>query len=355
MTKASAKFAWRSAVLAGLLLSTAISSTLLSAGGAYAAEKPLIIARNLALNSLDPQRTSCDTCNMFMYAVYETLVRLGDDNKTIVPALAEKWEANADNTQFTFHLNPKAVFADGTPVEAKDVKWSWDRLANLEGGMAWLFEAVTSIDTPDAHTVVVKLSAPDSEFLGKVIAPYAGIVNSTVATAHGAKGRQRMRPPRIPPNPGSSPIRPAAAPTLWNPTVRTTSCASSATQPIGTSRLRSTKSSSSRRRIPSRRRRSWRAATSISLCRSRRIPRRQSNAPDVTVETVPSYNFLYMALSPGAKSNKVPLSLKVRQAIAYAINYQSIIDFTIGGAGKMVPVAIPNGFPGTDGLPMPES
>ena len=98
-------------------------------------------------------------------------MRLGDDNKTISPALAQKWEVNGDNTEFTFHLNPKAVFADGSPVEAKDVKWSWDRLTNLQGGMAWLFETVKSIETPDAHTVVVKLTQPDSEFLGKVIAP----------------------------------------------------------------------------------------------------------------------------------------------------------------------------------------
>jgi peptide/nickel transport system substrate-binding protein len=45
---------------------------------------------------------------------------------------------------------------------------------------------VTGIDTPDAGTVVVKLAAANSEFLGILTAPYTGIVNSDLATQNGA-------------------------------------------------------------------------------------------------------------------------------------------------------------------------
>jgi peptide/nickel transport system substrate-binding protein len=324
-----------------------------AASAAHAQQKPLIIARNLAVNSLDPARTSCDTCNMFMYAVYETLVRLGDDNKTIVPALAEKWEANADNTQFTFHLNPKAVFSDASPVEAKDVKWSWDRLTNLQGGMAWLFETVTSIETPDAHTVVIKLSAPDSEFLGKVIAPYAGIVNSDVAIAQGAKSSKEeaasdaAEPWFLANSAGSGPY--ALESYSPNDELRFRRNAAYWDKPAAIDEIvvKQTKDSVAQAQVLE----SGDVDIAMQIAPDTALTIRAS---DVTVESVPSYNFLYMAISPGAKSNKVPLSLKVRQAIAYAIDYQSVIDFTIGGAGKMVPVAIPNGFPGTDGLPAPE-
>ena len=37
---------------------------------------------------------------------------------------------------------------------------------------------------------------------------------------------------------------------------------------------------------------------------------------DVTIETVPSFNFVYVALSPGAKGYRVKLTPKVREAIA---------------------------------------
>lgn len=336
-----------------MLLSTTMAVMVASSlGGVSAQEKPLIIARNLAVNSLDPARTSCDTCNIFLYAVYETLVRLGDDNKTINPALAQKWEVNGDNTEFTFHLNPKAVFADGSPVEAKDVKWSWERLTYLQGGMAWLFETVKSIETPDAHTVVVKLSQPDSEFLGKVIAPYAGIVNSHVAIEHGAKAGKddaatdSAEPWFLANSAGSGPY--ALESYSPNDELRFKRNAAYWDKPAAIDEIviKQTKDSVAQAQVLQ----SGDVDIAMQIAPD---TAKTINAPGVTVETVPSYNFIYMAISPGAKSNKVPMDAKVRQAIAYALDYQGIIDFTIGGAGKMVPVAIPNGFPGTDGLPVP--
>jgi peptide/nickel transport system substrate-binding protein len=71
------------------------------------------------------------------------------------------------------------------------------------------------------------------------------------------------------------------------------------------------------------------------------------------VEMVPSFNFVYVALSPGAKGNQVPLSPAVREAFGYALDYEGIIDFTLGGEGNLQASPIPNGFPGTDGLPLP--
>ncbi len=54
------------------------------------------------------------------------------------PRLATSWEGNADNTVFTFTLDPAATFADGSPVEATDVKWTWERLANIQGSASYL-------------------------------------------------------------------------------------------------------------------------------------------------------------------------------------------------------------------------
>ncbi|MBN9269778.1 MAG: ABC transporter substrate-binding protein, partial [Mesorhizobium sp.] len=78
--------------------------------------KPLIIARNIDLNSLDPHRAFCDTCQIYNSSVYESLLTLDKDNK-LIPLLASKWESNADQTSFTFTLDPAAKFSDGSPVE----------------------------------------------------------------------------------------------------------------------------------------------------------------------------------------------------------------------------------------------
>ena len=44
----------------------------------------------------------------------------------------------------------------------------------------------------------------------------------------------------------------------------------------------------------------------------------------------------------------------MREALAAAIDYNGILEFTTGGRADLIAAAIPNGFPGTDGLPMPK-
>ncbi len=52
------------------------------------------------------------------------------DPSKLVPAAAERWEANADATVWTFHLNKNDKFSDGNPVTAKDFVYAWNRIAN---------------------------------------------------------------------------------------------------------------------------------------------------------------------------------------------------------------------------------
>src|SRR6478735_12792999 len=72
---------------------------------AAAEEHALVIARDMDVNSLDPARAWCDTCQIYNTSVYEQLVTLDKDNK-VVPLLAESWEVNPGQTEFTFKLNP---------------------------------------------------------------------------------------------------------------------------------------------------------------------------------------------------------------------------------------------------------
>lgn len=68
--------------------------------------------------------------------VYEGLVKLNQSDLSVVPALAEKWEKNADATQWTFFLRKGVKFHDdpcfadgkGREVTAKDFKYCFDLL-----------------------------------------------------------------------------------------------------------------------------------------------------------------------------------------------------------------------------------
>jgi len=86
----------------------------------------------------------------------------------IEPDLAESWEASPDATEFTFHLHPGVKFHNVEPTMgrefvAEDVKLSFERY-KAGGTQKDMFAEVEAIETPDEHTVVVRLSQPIVEF-----------------------------------------------------------------------------------------------------------------------------------------------------------------------------------------------
>ena len=75
-----------------------------------------------------------------------------------VPLLAERWDISADKKVFTFYLNKKAKFSDGTPVTTKDVQAFWDIVHNPDniiGAVRSSFDRFSKIEVVDSHTVKV--------------------------------------------------------------------------------------------------------------------------------------------------------------------------------------------------------
>ncbi|MDP2865667.1 MAG: extracellular solute-binding protein [Elusimicrobiota bacterium] len=58
--------------------------------------------------------------------VYESLLMLHPETLEYIPALADYWKISPDRRKFYFHINPKARWADGSPVTAADVVASWE-------------------------------------------------------------------------------------------------------------------------------------------------------------------------------------------------------------------------------------
>ncbi|HEX7192758.1 MAG TPA: ABC transporter substrate-binding protein, partial [Thermoanaerobaculia bacterium] len=69
--------------------------------------------------------------------VFTPLVYL-DANLRPVAGLAKSWDLSPDGHTYTFHLNEKATFSDGTPVLASDVLWTLAKIADPNGGAAQL-------------------------------------------------------------------------------------------------------------------------------------------------------------------------------------------------------------------------
>jgi peptide/nickel transport system substrate-binding protein len=154
----------------------------------------LVIAMSLDdVVTLDPAWAG-ETTNLFIHInTYDTLVDIRpDDLNTIVPRLAESWEVNDDFTEFTFHLRQDAKFASGNPVTAEDVVFSWNRLINVAGAPAFNLDGVGKVEAVDEYTVKMTTATGEDgkpialpQFLSSASNPSLGIQDSKLVKEHG--------------------------------------------------------------------------------------------------------------------------------------------------------------------------
>jgi peptide/nickel transport system substrate-binding protein len=96
-----------------------------------------------------------------MQNVYDTLTRVAPNGKTIEPVLAKSWTHNPGKTLWTFTLRSGATFHTGRPVTAAAVKACIERTIKMHEGASEIWDAVSSIATPDATHIVFKLKYPN--------------------------------------------------------------------------------------------------------------------------------------------------------------------------------------------------
>ncbi|MEM7214153.1 MAG: ABC transporter substrate-binding protein [Pseudomonadota bacterium] len=146
-----------------LLAATALTLMTLSA---YA-KTDVTIGMVLEPPNLDPTGGAAAAIDEVVYAnVYEGLTRFGSDG-AILPALAKDWSITADGMTYTFNLNSGVSFHDGTAFDAEDVKFSLDRARADDSTNAQkaLFADIASVEVVNPATVKVTLSKPNGSFL----------------------------------------------------------------------------------------------------------------------------------------------------------------------------------------------
>jgi peptide/nickel transport system substrate-binding protein len=139
-------------------------AVLLPLGPAFAqARTDVKVGLVLEPPSLDPTAEAAAAVDEVVYAnVFEGLTRFAPDG-SIVPALAESWEISEDGLTYTFHLHDGVTFHDGSEFNADDVKFSLERI-NAEGSLnaqKQLYADIASVEVVDPQTVRVTLSKPN--------------------------------------------------------------------------------------------------------------------------------------------------------------------------------------------------
>jgi peptide/nickel transport system substrate-binding protein len=94
----------------------------------------------------------------------------------VVPELARSWDISSDGKTYTFHLAENAKFHDGVKITSKDVKFSYEDVLAKKGYWAGYLADIERIETPDDHTAVFKLKAPNSGFISALGANWASVI-----------------------------------------------------------------------------------------------------------------------------------------------------------------------------------
>ncbi|MDQ3095392.1 MAG: ABC transporter substrate-binding protein [Actinomycetota bacterium] len=135
------------------------------AGGGAGGE--LVAAIAAEPDQLDPHKTTAYASFQVLENVYDTLVQ-PDENLDMAPALAESWETSEDQLTWTFKLRDGVTFHNGDELTAEDVVFSYNRIIDEELANSYRFEAIESVKATDDLTVEIKLKQPTPSLLAQI-------------------------------------------------------------------------------------------------------------------------------------------------------------------------------------------
>ena len=146
----------------------------------------LVVDRSFEIRTSDPQRAFEPTASIVDRAIYDTLLTFkGGDVSRPLPMAAQSFQASRDAKTYTFQLRRDIRFADGTPMTAADVVFSFRRLINLKGNPSFLLGGVR-VSATGKYTVVLRSATPNTALPAIVANTSLGIVNSKLAKRNGA-------------------------------------------------------------------------------------------------------------------------------------------------------------------------
>jgi peptide/nickel transport system substrate-binding protein len=97
---------------------------------------------------------------------WDLLVNFSPDDLTPAPGIAQSWKVSPDKKTVTFKMIDGAKWSDGQPITSKDVKYSLEKLGSDSLIFTGYTSNVSSIETPDPQTVVIKTKTPDARIVG---------------------------------------------------------------------------------------------------------------------------------------------------------------------------------------------
>ena len=158
------------------------------AAQAEARKDTLVLAMTLEPPGLDPTAGAASAiAEVVHYNLFETLTKIEADS-TIAPLLAQRWTVTPDNKTWAFHLRAGVKFHNGEPCNAATVKFSLERAAaadSLNKDKA-VFTNIVNLRATDDLTLVITLKNTNPDFLFQmgqatavIVEPKSAATNNT--------------------------------------------------------------------------------------------------------------------------------------------------------------------------------
>jgi peptide/nickel transport system substrate-binding protein len=273
-------------------------------------------------DQLDPQKTSDYNSFEVLENVFDTLVE-PNASLQMEPALATGWTTSNDQLTWTFTLR-NTTWQDGTPLTSADVVYSYDRIINQKLPNSYRFAAVKSVTADGSHKVVITLkqATPDllddiGGFMGVAIVEKKNVESGQIAQHPVGTGPYQV----VSWDHGVS-ITLAANPHYWGgaPKIATIKYTFVSNPTVALQDLEGGEVQWTDNLPP------------------QQVQSLQKSANGFTVKSVPSTDYWYMTLNEARKPYN---DVRVRQAIAYAINPGAIVQAATFGNATANETAIP--------------
>jgi peptide/nickel transport system substrate-binding protein len=153
-------------VFTGMLVLFAVSSFPAGAETPVTGGK-LVVCQPAEPPGLDPTANTAAAIDRVVWSnVFETLVKTNDQGD-LIPGLAKEWTVSEDGKTYTFHLQEDVKFHNGEPFNAEVAAWNLKRALSEKttNPHPEYFRVIDDIQTPDDTTLVVVLKEVDALFL----------------------------------------------------------------------------------------------------------------------------------------------------------------------------------------------
>lgn len=286
----------------------------------------LVIGATSNIHLLDPGVSSDNFDWRQIYPFSDHLVKYkivkGEGSAEIEPMAAESRKPSPDGLSWTIKIRKGIKFDDGTPLDAKAVKFSFEVVLKIGKGPADNLGAIKTVDVVDGYTVKVTLKSPFGLFLQTLATDAASIVNPNVMKHE--KDNDLAQDWTAQNTDGSGPYKLTEWKRGEQAVMETKPNYWGAKPKIKKVVIRFMRESADQRMALEKG--DFDIAEGILIDQ---IPALEKN-PSIVVRKYPSQlvEYVYLNTQKPSLSNKL-----VRQALSYAVDYKGIIDHVLQGRG----------------------